>query len=90
MVAFRIVGLQVASLDDDAFATVLEAAGTAGGPAAYPTLYALPSIVDVVDPLAVVDELGRLAATDNGRKVAMLIGSLRDDLMEAVSAAEEG
>lgn len=90
MVAFRIDGLQLATLDDAAFTTVLQAAGADGGPNHYPTLYALAEAVDVIDPLAVIDELGRLAATERGRQVSMLIGSLRDDLMEAVSAAEEG
>ena len=90
MVAFRIDGLELATLDDAAFAAVLEAAGAAGGAEQYPTLYSLPGATDVIDPLAVLDELGRLAASEHGRQVAVLIGSLRDDLMEAVSAAEEG
>ena len=90
MVAFRIDGLQLVSLDNAAFAPVLAAAGEAGGPEQYPIVFSLIGSGDVVDPLAVLDELGRLAATEQGRQVAMLIGSLRDDLMEAVSAADEG
>ncbi|MGE3269301.1 MAG: hypothetical protein AB7P40_11165 [Chloroflexota bacterium] len=90
MVAFRIGELQVAALDDEAFSTVLEVAAAEGGPAAFPTLFGLLSKPDVTDPMAVLDDLARLAATPAGRQVAMLIGSLRDDLMEALAAAEEG
>ena len=90
MVQFRIDDVQVATFEDGAFGTVLEAAAHAGGAAAFPILFALTDTSSMVDPLALVDELGRLAATEHGRQVAMLIGALRDDLMEAVAAAEEG
>jgi hypothetical protein len=90
MVQFLIDDAQVATFDDGAFKTVLEAAERAGGAAAYPVLFGLLAPSGVVDPLAVADELGRLAGTEHGRQVAMLIGSLRDDLMEAVAAADEG
>jgi hypothetical protein len=90
MVQFRIDDLQVATLDDAAFATVLEAAAQAGGATAYPTLFSLSDADGIIDPLAVVDELGRLASTEHGLGVALLVGSLRDDLMEAVAAADEG
>jgi hypothetical protein len=90
MVQFRIDDQQVATFDDGAFTAVLEAAGLAGGAEAFPVLVGLPATNEVVDPLSVVDELGRLAATEHGQQVAMLIGTLRDDLMEAVAAAEEG
>ena len=87
---FRIDTEQVATFDDGAFMTVLEAAGQAGGAASFPTLFNLHNASNIADPLAVVDELGRLVATHHGQRVAMLIGSLRDDLMEAVAAADEG
>lgn len=90
MVQFRIDDAQVATFEDGAFAAVLEAAGQAGGPTAFPVLFTLAEAVTVVDPLTVLDELGLLAATENGRQVAMLIGALRDDLMEAVAADQEG
>jgi hypothetical protein len=90
MVAFRIGDIQVASLDDGAFGAVLEAATRAGGPEAFPVLFALPGSNHVVDPLVVVHELTRLSDTDPGARLALLIATLRDDLMEAVAAAGEG
>ncbi len=90
MVAFRIGDLHVASLDDDTFGAVLEAATAAGGAERFPTLISLASSSDEIEPMAVIDELARLAATEAGRPVAHLIGALRDDLMETLSAAEEG
>lgn len=90
MVAFRIGDLQVASLDDGAYGAVLEAAALAGGSERFPTLFALPAATDVIDPLAVVDDLARLGKTPAGGDVAMLIAALRDDLMEALAASEEG
>jgi hypothetical protein len=90
MVAFRVGDFQVASLDDSAFALVLEAAGRAGGPSTFPVLYALADSDADIEPMAFVDDLARLASTESGRSVAHLIGTLRDDLMEALAAAEEG
>jgi len=90
MVAFRIGDMRVASLDDETFALVLEAAAQAGGAAEFPVLFALVDSDAEVEPLAFVDELARLATTERGRAVGSLIGTLRDDLMEAVAAAEEG
>ena len=90
MVAFRIGDFRVATLDDDAFGSVLEAAASAGGAAAFPALFGLLSSDGEVDPMTLVDELARLAATEDGRRVAPLIGTLRDDLMGALAAAEEG
>lgn len=90
MVAFRIGNVQVASLDDGAYAAVLEAAAEDGGATRYPTLFSLMGIDNEVEPLSVIDELARLAGTPAGRPVALLIATLRDDLMEAVTAAEEG
>lgn len=89
MAAFRIGGLRVATLDDGAFTEVL-AAAQAGGADVYPTLYSLTDATDETHPMALADELARLGATDAGRQVAMLIGALRDDLMEALAAAAEG
>ena len=90
MVAFRIGTVQVASLDDGAYGSVLAAAALAGGPERFPTLFALSGATDVIDPLAVIDELARLSAIESGEDVSLLIATLRDDLMEAVAAAEEG
>ncbi|MCC7372631.1 MAG: hypothetical protein IT306_29730 [Chloroflexi bacterium] len=90
MVAFRIGDVQVASLDDSAYAAVLEAAAQDGGGARYPILFSLPGAADEVEPLAVVEELARLAGTPAGQPVGLLIATLRDDLMEAVTAADEG
>lgn len=90
MVAFRIGEVQLASLDDGVYGSVLEAAALAGGPDRFPTLFSLPGATDVIDPLAVIDELARLGASAEGGRVALLIATLRDDLMEAVAAAEEG
>jgi hypothetical protein len=90
MVAFQVSGLQMASLDDGAFALVLEAAAQAGGPSAFPILYALADSEDEIEPLAFLDDLARLAASESGRPVGHLIGNLRDDLMEALAASEEG
>lgn len=90
MVAFRIGDVQVASLDDGAYAEVLEAAAADGGAAGYPTLFSLIGASDEIEPLAVIDELARLASTPAGQPIGMLIATLRDDLMEAVTAADEG
>jgi len=90
MVAFRIGDLRVASLDDEVFAAVLEAAAQAGGPPSFPIIYSLLGSDDEIDPLALMDELARLGATEGGRPIAVLIGTLRDDLMQALAAAEEG
>lgn len=90
MVAIRIGGISLATLEDDAFAQVLAAAEATGGAAAYPVLFAMPDEHEAVEPLGLLDELVRLAGTDDGQAVAMLIGTLRDDLMTAVAAAGEG
>jgi hypothetical protein len=90
MVAFRIGDLRVGTLDDGAFATVLEAAAQAGGAARFPSLFTLAGSDEEIEPLAIVDEMAQLAATEPGRPVAHLIGSLRDDLMEALAAVDEG
>jgi hypothetical protein len=90
MVAFRVGDVSLATLEDDVFATVLEAAEPAGGAASFPTLFAVLGSAEPIDALALMDELARLAATESGRRVAMLIGTLRDDLMTAVAAAGEG
>lgn len=90
MVAFRIGDVSLATLEDDAFATVLEVAALAGGEPRFPTLFSIMGSDASIDALALMDELGALAATESGRSVAMLIGTLRDDLMAAVAAAGEG
>ena len=90
MVAFRIGDVSLATLDDDAFATVLEAAAPAGGAASFPILFSILGSDEPIDGLTLMNELARLASTESGRRVAMLIGTLRDDLMSAVAAAGEG
>jgi hypothetical protein len=90
MVAIRIGNVSLTSLDDDAFGTVLEAAVLAGGQTRFPMLFGLPRSDTETEPMSLLDELARLANTAHGRGVAMLIGSLRDDLMTAVAAADEG
>ena len=90
MVAFRIGDVSLATLDDDAFATVLEAGSLAGGESSYPVLFGILGSNEPIDGLALMDELASLAATEHGRRVSMMIGTLRDDLMAAVAAAGEG
>ena len=90
MVVLRVGGLALESIQDDAFATVLEAASAAGGRGCFPVLFRLADSPDPTEPHALMDELARLAGTEPGRGVAMLIGTLRDDLMSAVAAAGEG
>lgn len=90
MVAFRIGDVRLTSLDDDAFATVLDAATLAGGEPHFPALFDLTRSDAEIDPASVMDELARLASTESGQRVAILIGTLRDDLMTAVAAADEG
>jgi hypothetical protein len=90
MIAIRVGGIEVTSLDDDAFGVVLEAAAAHGGSGAFPALYALADPETVAEPAALMDELAELARTDAGRAVAVQIGTLRDDLMTAVAAAGEG
>jgi hypothetical protein len=90
MVAFRIGTITLTTLDDEVFAAVLEAAAREGGPDAFPTLFGLLGSDAETDPIAVMDDLARLSATGTGRRVAVLIGSLRDDLMAAVAASDEG
>ena len=90
MVAFRIGTITLTTLDDGVFAAVLEAAARAGGPADFPVLFSLLGSDDTIDPMALMDELARLSASDHGSQVAMLIGTLRDDLMQAVAAVDEG
>ena len=90
MVALRIGDVSLATLEDDAFARVLEAAAEAGGESSFPTLFGVMGADAPIDGLALMDELARLAGTESGRRVAMLLGTLRDDLMTAVAAAGEG
>jgi hypothetical protein len=90
MVAIRIGEISVKSLDDAAFQTVLAVAGRAGGTAAFPLLFALPHADAETDAPGLLDELARLSAVGDGLEFAMLLGHLRDDLMEAVSVANEG
>jgi hypothetical protein len=90
MVAIRIVGIRVQSLEDGDFQRVLAVAARGGGPAAFPLLFALTDDDAETDAPGLLDELARLAAVGDGPAFALLLGHLRDDLMEAVSVASEG
>lgn len=90
MASFRIGTIVFPTVDDEEIATLLDAASQEGGAMAFPSLFALldPTVVD--DPGELMDELVRLAATEPGREHPVLIGTLRDDLMQALAAAGEG
>ncbi|MFN8636413.1 MAG: hypothetical protein U0893_21405 [Chloroflexota bacterium] len=90
MVALRVGSIELGTLDDAAFASVLDAASEVGGPASFPTLFGLTASDEPIDPWLLVDELARLSATEPGQRVGVLVGTLRDDLMSAVAAADEG
>lgn len=90
MVDLRVGYIEIGTLDDAAFATVLDAASEVGGPAAFPILFGLIASGAPVDPWILVDELARLSATEPGQRVGVLVGTLRDDLMSAVAATDEG
>ena len=90
MVAFRIGTITLTTLDDEVFASVLEVAAREGGPDSFPTLFGLLGSDAETDPVALMDDLARLSSTETGQQVAVLIGTLRDDLMAAVAASDEG
>jgi hypothetical protein len=90
MVAFRIGTITLTTLDDEVFATVLEAAAREGGIDSFPALFGLLGSEAETDPVALMDDLAHLSATETGQRVAVLVGKLRDDLMEAVAASDEG
>jgi hypothetical protein len=90
MVGIRIDDVSMATLDDEAYASVLQAAAPGGGTAVYPNLFALADPHVEIDPLELLGELAALGSTEAGAQVAVLIGTLRDDLMAAVAAAGEG
>ncbi len=90
MVAIRIGEISVRSLEDDAFQTVLARAAGAGGASTFPLLFALQQSDAETDAPGLLDELAHLSALGDGPEFAMLLGHLRDDLMEAVSVASEG
>jgi hypothetical protein len=90
MAAFHIGEIVFPTIGDDDLGSVLAAAGQEGGAMAYPSLYALLDPRESDDPGELIDELARLAATPPGREVAVLIGTLRDDLMQAMAASGEG
>jgi hypothetical protein len=90
MLAFRVGDLRVTSLEDDDFSRVLGAARRAGGASAFPVLFTLANADSEIEPMAFMDDLGRLAASEDGRAVAELIGRLRDDLMIGLAASAEG
>jgi hypothetical protein len=90
MVGIRIGDVSMATLDDDTYASVLQAAAPSGGESAYPNLYGLADLSSEVEPLELLGELAALAITEQGAQVSVLIGRLRDDLMQAMAAAGEG
>jgi hypothetical protein len=90
MVRIRIGDLSLDTLDDEAYASVVQAAAPSGGESTYPNLYGLADPRSEVEPLELLGELAALASTEQGAQVSVLIGTLRDDLMAAVAAAGEG
>jgi hypothetical protein len=90
MASFRIGTIVFPTIGDDEIGTLLEAASQEGGSVAFPSLYALFDPTAVDDPGELMDELVRLAGTEAGREHPVLIGTLRDDLMQALAAAGEG
>jgi hypothetical protein len=90
MAAFRIADITFPTLGDDELSGVLDAAAQEGGAMAFPSLFALLDPTAHDDPAALMDELVRLAVTEVGREHTVQIGTLRDDLMQAMAAAGEG
>ena len=90
MVSFRVRGVRVGSLDRSRFAALLERAQTVGGRDSFPILYSLADSESELDPDRFVDELQRLGAALAGADEAASVGALRDDLFEALAAADEG
>ncbi|MCC6175013.1 MAG: hypothetical protein IT305_06890 [Chloroflexi bacterium] len=90
MVAFRIGTVRVGTLDDERFAALLDAAAQVGSAEAYPILFSLLGPERAVDPLALLDELGRLSKALPGTGAAALAGILRDDLLDGLAALGEG
>jgi hypothetical protein len=90
MAAFRIADITFPTLGDDQLSSVLDAASQEGGAMAFPSLFALLDPTAHDDPGELMDELVRLATTAVGQEHAVLIGTLRDDLMQAMAAAGEG
>jgi hypothetical protein len=90
MVAIRIGDISVRSLDDEAYGQVLAAVARAGGASSYPLLVALPHGDTETDAPGLLNELARLGGADGRPEITLLLGQLRDDLMEALSVASEG
>jgi hypothetical protein len=90
MASFRIGPIVFPTVGDDEIADILTAVADEGGAMAYPSLYALLDPTRIDDPGELMDELVRLAGTAVGREHPVLIGTLRDDLMQAMAAAGEG
>jgi hypothetical protein len=90
MAAFRIGDITFPTVGDDELSGVLDAASQEGGAMAYPSLFALLDPTAHDDPGELMDELVRLARTGVGHQHSTLIGTLRDDLMQAMAAAGEG
>jgi hypothetical protein len=90
MVAIQIGDVSMGTLDNDDYARVLAAAAPTGGTTTYPNLFGLSAPDAEIEPMGLLDELAHLGSTPDGREVAVLIGTLRDDLMAAVAAVSEG
>lgn len=90
MASFRIGTIVFPTVGDDEIADLLNAASQEGGAMAFPSLYALLDPTAIHDPGELMDELVRLKDTAAGREHPVLIGTLRDDLMQALAAAGEG
>jgi hypothetical protein len=90
MASFRISTIVYPTVGDDEIADLLEAVADEGGAMAYPGLYALLDPTKIDDPGDLMDELVRLSGTAVGREHPVLIGTLRDDLMQAMAAVGEG
>jgi hypothetical protein len=90
MASFRIGTIVFPTVGDDEISDLLEAASQEGGAMAFPALYTLLDPTAIDDPGELMDELVRLGGTAAGREHPVLIGTLRDDLMQALAAAGEG
>jgi len=90
MASFRIGTIVFPTVGDDEISDLLEGVADEGGAMASPSLYALLDPTAIDDPGELMDELVRLADTAVGREHPILIGTLRDDLMQAMAASGEG
>jgi hypothetical protein len=90
VIRFRVHDIAVGSVEEEHFATLLARAQGADRHSAYPVLRSLGADEPDVDPEALLEEIQRLRRIVAGTEDAATLGALRDDLMEALAAAEEG